>query len=126
MMPKYNDLIITQEDSAISSFPRRSFIKTAAAVVICIGTSIFHSTGSSAHPVVADSDSIGKKLIRGTIDGKILESRDNGASWSVCVDFGPACSVKEIHVTSGGLRADVEHKGLSFTVQSKDGRNWVG
>jgi len=125
-MSKYNDNILTQEGSKMISYSRRSFIKTAAAAIICIGAPMLPSPGSSALPLAAGGDFDGKRLIRGTVDGQILESRDNGASWHVCIDFGSECMVKEIHVVSQGLIAEIEHKGLSFIVQSRDGHNWLG
>ena len=123
-MQNHNDEIsIQKEDMERPSYSRRSFLQISATLVASISLPLLlPQAGLPALQV----DSPNKRIIRGTADGRILESIDNGKTWRVNADFGPECPVQEIRIDSHGLLAEIEHKGLKFILKSIDGRHWVG
>ncbi len=63
-------------------------------------------------------------LIRGTFDGQIMASLDDGQSWNKLVNFGNQFSVSNLAVTQGQLVAVMELNGRYFRIQTTDGRKW--
>jgi hypothetical protein len=64
------------------------------------------------------------KLYRGNAEGRIFESADNGQSWHMCADFGPACPILEVWPENNHIYAKVGSQNSPFLLKSTDGRHW--
>ncbi len=64
------------------------------------------------------------RLLRGTADGKVLESLDGGATWQRIANFGELCSVARLSEQNSEIHARVFLQGNIFTLHSADGRVW--
>lgn len=63
-------------------------------------------------------------LIRGTLDGQIMASLDDGQTWQRLVNFGDQLSVSNLTVQQDQLVAVMDLNGRYFRVQTTDGRKW--
>ncbi|NLG73051.1 MAG: hypothetical protein GX495_13555 [Chloroflexi bacterium] len=64
------------------------------------------------------------KVLRGTPEGKIYESLDQGKTWQLAANFGENRSVLNISTRQGIFYAEIGCGEHSFTLQSTDGRCW--
>ena len=63
---------------------------------------------------------------RGTSDGQILVTTNDGATWTLHADFGKAFSVLNIQTVGTDTIALLQYKGLDFKLKlSVDGKHWV-
>jgi hypothetical protein len=69
------------------------------------------------------ADALGKKY-RGTRDGRVLESVDNGRTWQQVANFGSHCTVKLLTMRRGQLQAQVGVASHKFALTSTDARVW--
>ncbi len=63
-------------------------------------------------------------LLRGTADGRVLESRDNGQNWQETAFFGSHCAVVDLMERNGRVYAKIGLRNLTFTLSSPDARVW--
>ena len=108
---------------------RRAFIKTIAAGTVA-GTILVTTTPIKT--ILAAILSPGPvqlklkdKLLQGTREGRILESRDAGKTWQPLFNFGSHCAILELVERKGLVYARVGVLQYSFVVQSTDGRTWL-
>ena len=64
------------------------------------------------------------RMLRGTSDGLILESRDSSATWQTVANFGAHCSIQALLEQQGKLYARVGVQANSFLLESTDARVW--
>ncbi|GAP12611.1 hypothetical protein LARV_00347 [Longilinea arvoryzae] len=64
------------------------------------------------------------RLLRGTADGRVLESGDNGQTWQQTADFGSHCAVLDLMERDGQVFAKVGLRNMHFTLSSPDARVW--
>ncbi len=64
------------------------------------------------------------RLLRGTPDGKVVESTDGGGSWRTIANFGSHCAVTRLSRRRDELVATVALQGHTFDLRSADGRLW--
>jgi hypothetical protein len=65
------------------------------------------------------------RLLRGTPQGRILESLDGGLSWQPIANFGPHCAILQVSEDRDALRATLGVLGHTFDLRSRDGRTWL-
>jgi hypothetical protein len=63
-------------------------------------------------------------IIRGTRDGRIIASYDDGASWEQWMDFGSMIEVISLRNHAGQLDATLRLGEHEFYVRSENGRIW--
>ena len=64
------------------------------------------------------------QMFRGTADGRILVSGDDGATWRQAANFGPHLAVVELFEDGGSVYARLGLQGYTFLLQSADGKIW--
>ncbi len=99
---------------------RRSFLKTAG--VVAGGAAL-----AAWLPGLMNSPALARWrgwLLRGTADGQIHASDDDGQTWRKVADFGPGCRVRRIQPGREQLQAEVEFQGRPFTLASSDAQTW--
>lgn len=102
---------------------RREFLKGAAAAGLALAVLNLTSHGafSPARPVEAAAPG---RLLRGTRDGRVLESLDRGASWQTVANFGPTCGITAITQRDGVALMRIAADGRAFDLHSRDARTW--
>lgn len=107
---------------------RRAFLKTLAAGTVA-GTILVTTT--PVRTILAALISPGPvhlnlkdRLLQGTPDGRIFESRDEGKTWQPLFNFGGHCAILELAERNGLIYARVGVLQYSFVVKSTDGRTW--
>ncbi len=63
-------------------------------------------------------------LVRGTVDGCILASKDGGKTWTRATCLHPGCAVTSLTVSRGTLSARLDFQGHAFSLASADGKVW--
>ena len=101
---------------------RWNFLKTctmvAAGSVLTQGSAVAETL--TYQPVAA------KARYRGTSDGKIMVTENEGASWTVHADFGNQFGVLNSLASGQDTVALVQYRGLQFKLKlSADGKHWV-
>lgn len=102
------------------TFSRRDFLKAAG--VVAGGTAI-----AAWLPGLLNSPVLAKWrgwLLRGTADGQIHLSEDDGHTWRKTADFGPDCRVRRIRASRGQVTAQLEFQGRPFVLVSNDSYTW--
>ena len=102
-----------------TTFGRRDFLKVAGLVT---STAILYGISSNfeLEPQVRYLD----KMVRGTVDGKILCSTDDGRTWKTVVGFGEQLRILHLLVMKEKLIATIELDGNYFRIYSFDGSKW--
>ena len=67
---------------------------------------------------------LGKRVLRGTRDGRVLESLDGGRTWRVITKLGERCAILALQVQAELVYAEIGLQGYRFTLTSADGRIW--
>lgn len=80
--------------------------------------------GTGATDLAAAPQAIHGRLLRGTADGRVLESVDSGGSWHRIANFGPHCAITRLAPRRNEFVATVALQGHTFTLRSADGRLW--
>ena len=88
------------------------------------GLSLAGMTGFTL-PALAAKKTTVSMMLRGTSDGKVVESVDGGKSWHVVAKFGSHCSVDSINRGGDRIYARISVKGHPFLLESRDARTWV-
>ncbi len=63
-------------------------------------------------------------LYKGTRDGRVLVSKDDGSTWQVATSFGREHAVTRIESRNGELRARLSFRGYPIELKSADGKTW--
>lgn len=64
------------------------------------------------------------RLLRGTPDGQVHESRDDGKTWQKTADFGSQCAVQALLERGGQVYAKISLRNFSFLLKSADAQVW--
>ncbi len=99
---------------------RRRFIKSLTTLPIAMALLSLTSSPNAK----AASTQIASQRFRGTADGRVFESPDEGKSWQQCAHFGSACAIRRPETRSDTLIALIEIQGYPFALESGDGRLW--
>ncbi len=107
---------------------RRAFIRTLATttlagLAVVILPVIRASAGLAPSQGYLKSSRLGRTF-QGTVDGRILETRDNGQSWRPVVKFGSQYAIHALLERPEGLYLEVRFQGYPFFLKSQDGRLW--
>lgn len=100
---------------------RRNFLKKSMAAVLGGLAAIALPAGEAA--AQAESNT-GRVVLRGSLDGKVLESLDGGGTWRAIADFGPSCPVLRAYQNGGTIFAELRSHGVTFTLKTSDRRQW--
>lgn len=100
---------------------RRSFLIGTAKVALGVAVAAALPGNVYAEP---QARAFGR-LYKGTFDGRILESLDNGQTWQRVMNFGPHLVVWQVREKSGQLYAQIGLQRHSFWLKSADARQWV-
>lgn len=108
---------------------RRAFIRTLATTTLAGLAAITlpvirASAGLAPSQGYLKSSRLGQTF-QGTVDGRILETQDNGQSWRPVVNFGSQYAIHTMVERQGGLYLEVRFQGYPFFLKSKDGRLWL-
>ena len=104
---------------------RRSFLIGIAKVTLS-GIAVAALPGSLVAAVRAanpETTALGR-LFRGTRDGRVLESLDNGKTWQRRTNFGQHCSILALRERGGQLYVQVGVQRYSFYLRSSDAHTW--
>jgi anaerobic selenocysteine-containing dehydrogenase len=104
------------------SMDRRDFLKGAAGASLAMGLAAL-LPGRQASARGMQPAGVAARF-RGSSDGRIYESADNGATWQLRADFGVQCAITEVFERGGQVYARIKVQGHPFVVQSWDGRKW--
>ena len=66
----------------------------------------------------------GEKLLRGTQDGQIFQSLDQGQTWQVLASFGSHCAIRDLISQNGQLYARLALAGHTFWISTADALTW--
>ncbi len=96
---------------------RREFLAVAGSMALA------GLLGLKASPVAAAQS--GRRLYRGTADGKLYESTDAGKSWQLITDFGSIYAIQTITPgNNDALTVELIYMGLGFNLHSTDKSIW--
>ena len=103
---------------------RRDFLKLGGATSLALllqATPLAKALGFSHQRAAAAGI-----LFRGTTDGKIYTSADNGKTWDLMVNFGSAYSIRRIaRDSSGQVIATLRYARRAFELAlSENGKSW--
>ncbi|HTP11088.1 MAG TPA: hypothetical protein VMP08_22695 [Anaerolineae bacterium] len=104
------------------TYSRRSFIRVAG---LAAGAAILAPVIAqviSGSPI-AYADALGKKY-KGTRDGRVFESIDDGKTWQQVANFGSHCAVLGLSEQRSRLQAKIGVSGYDFALISTDARLW--
>jgi hypothetical protein len=62
---------------------------------------------------------------KGTREGRLFESRDQGKTWASLMNFGPNCKVLSIWAKKDELFVQLGIQQYSFQLKSLDGIHWA-
>lgn len=99
---------------------RRQFIKIAGISAAVIVTYPLVDHALQLVPKITFQE----QLFRGTFDGLIERSKDNGQSWEKMMNFGGHIQVEGFRIVQERLIASLKLGHHSFLVESMDGRIW--
>ncbi len=95
---------------------RREFFKASLAGLVV-----------AAIPKVAlakTQDERNGKIFKGTVDGRIMESSDDGRNWQLNMDFGPDISIVNIYRKGQEVYANLRFREHGFNMKLNDDSNW--
>lgn len=67
-----------------------------------------------------------RKIYRGTKDGKLFESFNDGENWNQIANFGEQCAIEQIDMRSldGRITLHLRYQNHPFRLKSQDGYTW--
>ncbi len=117
---KFEELCFNREAHIMN---RREFIVTCTQVslagLITLGTPQLLYAKSPAQVEFKGN------LLKGTEDGKILSSSDNGLTWNVLAKLGEHNQVYRLAQSRHHAFVKINHHGHHFVLKSLDGETWV-
>ena len=106
------------------SYSRRTFLQTAGlAASAAFAASLPTLHVSAAGPQAITARLFGRQY-RGTSDGYIFESLDDGRSWQQVAKFGPQCAILALNEHQGTAYAQVGVGAHQFVLTSADAHRW--
>lgn len=96
------------------------FVSASGTALSVIGA-IEHGIRLFADPQI----SFNGMLIRGTAQGVILSSIDDGKSWQELANLGDQQSITQLEQADGQLYANLSLGGYRFWLKSLDGKRWL-
>jgi hypothetical protein len=102
---------------------RRELLKAAAAAGFSLAALSLAPHGALSLTRTVEAAALGR-LLRGTHDGRVLESLDDGASWQTAANFGRQCQIVRISESGGTARVRIAVDGHTFDLHSTDARTW--
>jgi hypothetical protein len=106
---------------------RRDFLKVMGvglASVWAISASSAPLTNWLQAPHLATQTAFGASLLRGTQNGEIFQSLDQGQTWQILVSFGAHCAIYNLLTKNGQLYARLAVSGYTFWIRSTDAKTW--
>ena len=94
---------------------RRELLKAAATAGLALAAL---SLPPRCAPCEVEAVALGL-LLRGTADGRVLESLDGGASWQVVSKLGDHCAIRKIGMRNGEAFLLLETQGHTFALRSR-------
>jgi hypothetical protein len=109
----------------IHNLNRRDFLKFTG-IVLASGVVLSnHQAIEQVFRLVVDAQiRFGKQLLRGTSEGTILSSSDDGATWNKLVGFGEAHPILQFEQRDEQVYANLGVGSHNFWLRSHDGRKW--
>ena len=105
---------------------RREFLRSASALAMATaGGAVLGGVGDAFNAASADAATTAKRY-RGTRNGKIYVSADNGRSWRLMTNFGPTLDATRVRAASNRVTANLvlgRHGSFNVRLQP-DGRTW--
>jgi hypothetical protein len=95
---------------------------TARAAMVVAASAIAPAIAGRAAPVVQAET--GGRLLRGTPDGRLLQSEDQGKTWQVIAKFGEHCAIRHIEAHHAAITLGLEVQGHHFTLHSTGSNKW--
>jgi hypothetical protein len=117
--------MITQTNT--SGTQRRDFLKVMGAGLAsawALSASSNPLTNWFLLPSLAAQTSFNSGLLRGTQDGKVLQSLDQGQTWQTLASFGAHCAISALVTRDGQLYAKLAVDGHSFWLYTADTKTW--
>jgi len=99
---------------------RREFMKVAGISASVLATYPIISRSTKLFPQIR----FRQRIFRGTFDGIIQSSKDDGQSWEKMMNFGNHIQVVDFNINQDRLIAKLKLGHNSFQVESMDGRIW--
>jgi hypothetical protein len=103
-----------------NNLTRREFIKVAGISTGILASYPIIKHGINLFPEVR----FGERIFRGTFDGIILSSPDQGKTWENMMNFGSHIQVVNFKIDRNLLIADLKLGHYGFQVESEDGHIW--
>ncbi len=105
---------------------RRDLLKSAAlaALTAVVRPAIPPFSTRSRSAAAPAGVTLNRRMLRGTPNGKILESLDGGRTWQSIANLGAHCSVHQVFESQAQIYAQVRLQDYSFLLRSPNGRTW--
>jgi len=106
---------------------RRDFLKVMGAGLAsawALSAASAPVTSWFGFPQLVAQTAFGSSLLRGTQDGKVFQSLDQGQTWQLLASFGSHCAVNNLLTRSGQLYIQLAVAGHTFWLSSTDARSW--
>jgi hypothetical protein len=102
---------------------RRELLKAAAAAGLTLAAISLAPPGALSSTRSVEAAALGR-LLRGTHDGRVLESLDGGASWQTVANFGSGCQIVRLAESGGRAHVRIAVDSHTFDLHSADARTW--
>ena len=115
-------------ETLTNTIQRRDFLKLMGAGLASLWLLSASSAPLTAPFVtphlLAEQVSFGSRLLRGTQDGQIFQSLDQGQTWQVLASFGSHCAIRDLVSQNGQLYASLALAGHTFWISTADALTW--
>lgn len=109
----------------MNTFNRRDFLKFAGFVLASGALLRAYPTIENGVQFFADPQvRLGNYLMRGTVDGSILSSDNEGQTWQKLVSFGEPHAILQLEQKNERIYANLSLHSQEFWLQSADGQKW--
>ncbi len=118
---------MTTQTTHTSSFQRRDFLKLMAAGLAstwALSASSAPLTNWFLSPALTAQTTFGSLLLRGTNNGQIMQSQDQGKSWQLLIAFSEHFDVRSLLTKDGQVFAQMAVSGHTFWLSSQDAKTW--
>ena len=111
----------------LQSTARRDFLKLAGAGLAsawALSAASAPVTSWLSTPQALPQAACGSSLLRGTPDGQLLHSLDDGQTWRSLASFGAHCAIQGLVTQNGQLFVRLAVAGHSFWLVTADTKTW--
>jgi len=118
---------MTTQTTHTSRFQRRDFLKLMAAGLAstwALSASSAPLTNWFLSPAMTAQTTFGSLLLRGTSNGQIMQSQDQGKSWQLLIAFSEHFDVRSLVTKDGQVFAQMAVSGHTFWLSSQDAKTW--